>query len=97
MACNNDIYYLAVSVGQESRCTQQGPQIQGLSEAAIQVSAEGPTGVGSRPKTTHGVIGITQFLQAQYTKGLSPLLTVDGRSPSVICHMGLSDVLTGFI
>lgn len=40
-ACNNDIYYLAVSVGQESRCTQLDPQIHGLSEAAIQVSAEG--------------------------------------------------------
>lgn len=40
-ACNNDIYYLAVSVGQESRCTQLDPQIHGLSEAVIQVSAEG--------------------------------------------------------
>lgn len=93
-ACNNDIYYLAVSVGQESRCTQLDPQIHGLSEAAIQVSRE----AGSPPKITHGVVGSTQFLQAQYTKGLSPSLAVGGgRSPSVICHMDLSDILTGFI
>lgn len=65
-----------------------------LLKAAIQVSRE----AGSPPKITHGVVGSTQFLQAQYTKGLSPSLAVGGgRSPSVICHMDLSDILTGFI
>lgn len=61
---------------------------QGIRQESV--SSESLTGKGSTSKITHVIFGSIQLLMCCWTEGLSFLLAVGWRPPSVPCHMDLS-------